>query len=253
MSTTKIVSKRKKTPPLKKGQEVDKWLEIFSLFIHDIESPLASMKYLLKLLNENRLDLDKPIHQRILKSTEISLVRAESIIYDIMAVAKSGNATFPVNFINLAPETIIKEAIDLVSGSAEEKNIKVIFKNNSGNTAIKADPKLLKRVLDNLLFNAVRHTPDGSEICVYTELSTENVTIHIKDSGSGLGDIDPTILFEKYGQVELRAERKHRGVGLGLYFCKLAVSGMGGTILADDHPNGGAVFSIMLNKATEIK
>jgi signal transduction histidine kinase len=56
-------------------------------------------------------------------------------------------------------------------------------------------------------------------------------------------------LFEKYGQFNLRSQGKTPGRGLGLYFCKLAATGMGGTILADDHPKGGAVFSIKLNKA----
>ncbi len=66
-----------------------------------------------------------------------------------------------------------------------------------------------------------------------------------------MGDIDPEVLFEKYGQLKLRSEGRHRGVGLGLYFCKLAVQGMGGTIMADDHPDEGAVFSIKLRKAKE--
>jgi K+-sensing histidine kinase KdpD len=71
----------------------------------------------------------------------------------------------------------------------------------------------------------------------------------VKDSGPGLGEIDPETLFEKYGQAEIRARGKHRGVGLGLYFCRLAAAGMGGTVLADDHPKGGAVFSIKLQKS----
>ena len=67
--------------------------------------------------------------------------------------------------------------------------------------------------------------------------------------GSGFGDVDPSILIEKFGQVHLRAQGKHRGVGLGLYFCQLAIQAMGGTIQATDHPSGGAVFAVTLQKA----
>ena len=228
----------------------DNVLDSFAYLIHDIESPLASTKYLLKLLEENKYDFNNELHRKIVESSKISLERAESIIYDIMAVIKSGDSGFNAKMTNLVPDAIIKEAIVLVNGSAIENNIKVEFTNNSGDSIIKADPKLLKRILDNLLYNAVRHTPAGGTINVYTEPTTESVFIHIKDDGPGLEDVDPTILFEKFGQLEYRSNGKHRGVGLGLFFCKQAITEMEGTIFADDHPNGGAVFSIKLNKVS---
>jgi signal transduction histidine kinase len=228
--------------------EADRWLEVFSLFIHDLESPLASTKYLLNLLESGRFDAEKPNHRRLVKSSRIALTRAETILYDIMAVARSGKVGLPVDMINLVPTAVIEEAIELVSGSAEECGVALTFTNNSGDIPVQADPKLLKRVLDNLLYNALRHTPQGGQISVYTEPGQKCLFIHVKDSGPGLGDIDTEKLFEKYGQVIQRSQGKHRGVGLGLYFCRLAATGMGGTVLADDHPKGGAVFTIKLMK-----
>jgi len=227
----------------------DRWLEIFSIFIHDLESPLASIKYLLSKIESGRFDPERAIHQRLLRSSQIAMERAESILYDIMAVARAGDASLPVEMSNLVPTAVIEEAVVLASGSAQERRVEISFTNNAGDIAVQADPKLLKRILDNLIYNALRHTPHGGQVAVYTEPGQECVFIHVKDSGSGLGEIDPEQLFEKYGQVNLRAQGKHRGVGLGLYFCRLAATGMGGTILADDHVKGGAVFSIKLKKA----
>lgn len=177
--------------------------------------------------------------------------RSESILFDIMAVARSGDAGLPVQMSSLVPTAVIEEAITLVSASADENSISISFTNNSGDCAVKADPRLLKRMLDNLLYNAIRHTPEGGTISVYTEPGQQSLFIHVKDSGPGLGDIDPSKLFEKYGQLDFRANQLHRGVGLGLYFCRLAATGMGGTILADDHPKGGAVMTIKLQKIRE--
>jgi len=232
-------------------QDADRWLEIFSIVIHDIESPIVTVKYLLKLLEEGRFDQNNSRHQSLLHSSRIAISRTESILYDIMAVARSGKIGIPVEMTNLVPNSVIEEAIAMAIGSAEENNIEISFTNNSGDIAVQADPKLLKRTLDNLLYNAIRHTPAGGRIAVYTEPGERCLFVHIKDSGPGLGDIDPSQLFEKYGQVRLRAEKKHRGVGLGLYFCKLAATGMGGAILASDHPKGGAVFSVKLQKLKE--
>lgn len=249
-----VLTKQKKPNKIESGKskienDGDKWLEMFSIFIHDIESPLASIKYLLKILEDGKFNPENKTHQTILSSSKIALDRSESIIYDIMAVAKAGKIGLPVSVKDIVPHAVITEAILLAQSSAIERNIKLTYTNNAGNTPVKADPKLLKRVLDNLIINSLRHTPSGGTVAVYTDMEKGSLYIHVKDTGSGLGDIDPEIIFEKYGQANLRSQGTHRGVGLGLYFCKLAATGMGGTIMANDHEEGGAVFSIRLIKA----
>jgi K+-sensing histidine kinase KdpD len=232
--------------------EADKWLEFVAVLLHDMESPLASMKYLLKLLDEKKLNLEKPLHRQMVASSHIAMERTESIIYDIMAVAKSGKRGIPCSPSPVDVLPVVQEAIILAGGSAQEHKIDLELTGDPSKQVVMADTGLLKRVLDNLLFNAVRHTPENGKIVISISEQADSVYIHIKDSGSGLGDVDPEVLFEKYGQLKLRTEGRHRGVGLGLYFCKLAAMGMGGTILADDHPDGGAVFSIKLRKAKEL-
>ena len=229
--------------------QADRWLEMFSIFIHDIESPLASIKYILKIIGEEKLDLRKQLHQRMVASSHIAIERVESIIYDIMAVAKAGRVGLPVEISDVEYDPLIREAILLAGPSAEEQNIEITYSSeDTRHTIIKADQDLLKRVLDNLIINAIRHTPSSGTVKVYTKTGNNSVFIYIKDSGLGLNDINPEILFEKYGQLRLRSQGQHRGVGLGLYFCKLAIQGMNGTIMADDHAEGGAVFSIKLQK-----
>jgi len=234
---------------LKVQHEGDRWLEMFALFVHDIESPLASVKYLLKLLEDGKYDPNRQIHQRLVSSSKVALTRAETIIYDIMAVAKAGGRGLPVSVSELDPYPLIQESILLIHGAAAERNIQVNLAKVTHRWQVHADPSLLKRTLDNLLYNAFRHTPDGGAIDVYIFEETESLFINVKDSGPGLGNVDSEKLFEKYGQLELRSDGKHRGVGLGLYFCKLAATGMGGTVIADDHPEGGAVFTLRLKKA----
>jgi signal transduction histidine kinase len=242
-----------KAPCLSDQRETqdDRWLEIFSIFIHDLESPLASVKYLIKLMEEGRLDLSKELHRQLVGSAGIAVRRAESIIYDILAIAKAGKVGLPVNLTTLIPDTVVREAVGLASGSAQENEITISYANGAVGVSVEADPELLQRTIDNLIYNAIRHTPRGGRIEVTVESGRECIFIHVKDSGQGLGDINPEALFEKFGQVEYRAQGKHRGVGLGLYFCRLAAQGMGGTVIASDHADGGAVFSVKLRKAKE--
>lgn len=249
--TPKATKAKEATRKSKQATEENRWLELFSIFIHDLESPLASIKYLLKLLSENRLDLSKELHQRLVDSSQIALERSETILFDIMTVARAGTLGLPVRIGPLDPDIVIKDTITLATGSATERKIKIEYTSPENSNRVMADENLLKRSLDNLLYNAIRHTPSGDTIHVYTEETKSKFTIHIRDAGPGLGDIEPDSLFEKFGQVDLKDNGRHRGVGLGLYFCRLAATGMGGTVIAFDHADGGAVFSMMLRKAQE--
>lgn len=249
MVTTKLKNKQLPAQPIE--ADADRWLETFSILVHDLESPIASVKYLLKLIEEGKFDYEKPLHKSLAMGSKIALERSESILYDIMAVAKSGKVGIPIKIAKVTPGPIIQASVDLIFGSALASDIDIQFDNSSADLVVNSDPKLLSRMLDNLLYNAIRHTPSGGKINVYVETGKSCIFIHVKDSGDGLGDVEPSLLFEKFGQVEMRRQGKHRGVGLGLYFCKLAATGMGGTMLADDHPDGGAVFSIKLKKAKE--
>lgn len=251
---TSTVEKRPGRPKSKsalKSDEADLWLELFAIFIHDIESPLASVQYVLNMIEEGKLDYKSELHKRIVGSAKTSIGRAETIIHDIMTVARVGRLGLPVSLKSIAVRPIIDDAILLVSASADENRIKIENRCQEIDETVVADPGLLTRVFDNLLFNAIRHTPEEGRVDVYAEIGEESVFVHVKDSGPGLEDIQPDQLFEKFGQVKSRSQGKHRGVGLGLYFCRLAAEGMRGTVMADDHPDGGAVFSVRIPKAKE--
>ncbi|MBU8932911.1 MAG: HAMP domain-containing histidine kinase [candidate division Zixibacteria bacterium] len=233
------------------GHEADKWLEVFSLFIHDLEPPLASMKYILKLLDEGKYNPEKATHRELVSSSKVAMHRAETIVYDILAVARSGSVGLPVNMTELDPDVIIDEVASLAQGAAAENDVSVSVNRDGDSPLIKADAGLLARTLDNFIYNGLRHTPTGGEITIYTSVGKASFYIHVKDSGPGFDDIEPGVLFEKFGQINMRAAGKHRGVGLGLYFCMLAATGMKGTVMADNHPDGGAVFSVKLQMVEE--
>lgn len=223
-------------------------LDLVSLFVHDLEAPLASMKYVLKLLEEQKLDMGKPRHRQLVASSRIAVERAESIVFDLLAVAKSTDHGMTASVEPIDLQEILANATTLAGASAAENHIEILV-TGGAKAKVLADSRLLTRVLDNLLYNAVRHTPSGRSITVSFDESIDTISVSVLDGGSGFGEIDPAILFEKFGQVQMRAMGKHRGVGLGLYFCQLAVRAMEGTVEAANHPSGGAVFTVNLRKA----
>jgi signal transduction histidine kinase len=228
--------------------EMDRWLEMFALFVHDLEAPLASMKYVLKLLEEGRLDPNNPRHRQLVSSSHIAVSRAEAILYDSIAVAKSGKLGMTAKLQDVNLPALLKDVSSLAIGAAAEHGIAIQLLDTPERLSVVADPLLLSRALDNLIFNAIRHTPEKGVITIRVSELIGTASVQIKDTGAGLGDFDPEELFSKYGQIHLRVQGKHRGVGLGLYFCRLAAEAMKGSVSAGNHPDGGAVFTLHLQK-----
>lgn len=116
-----------------------------------------------------------------------------------------------------------------------------------GGLSVRGDRALLPRVLENLLDNALRHTPPGGIVKVSSRVAGDEVVISVADTGPGVPPSQRASVFELY---ESKSESS-RGRGIGLAFCRLAVSGMGGRIWADDSPTGGAMFCIALPRLAQ--
>jgi signal transduction histidine kinase len=109
------------------------------------------------------------------------------------------------------------------------------------------DPPLLRRVLINLLDNALRHTPERGRVLVQAQfVSSSTVLIRVADSGPGLPPEERERVFEKFKQAK-KNQARGRGMGLGLTFCRLVIEAHGGRIWVEDHsPLPGASFAFTL-------
>ncbi len=105
-----------------------------------------------------------------------------------------------------------------------------------------------RRVLINLIENAIKFTPTGGQIEVGAKPDGDWLEFWVKDSGPGIPPADQTRIFEKF--TRLRGKDKPGGLGVGLAFCRLAVNGHGGRIWVVSQPGAGAEFHFTLPAAT---
>ncbi len=112
--------------------------------------------------------------------------------------------------------------------------------------AVDADRDRLAEVLTNLLDNADKYSPAGTEIVIEAEAGAEWVTVQVRDHGPGLPADALDRVFDKFYRADTSETRATRGYGLGLYICRQFVEAHGGTIRAANHAGGGAVFSFTL-------
>lgn len=107
---------------------------------------------------------------------------------------------------------------------------------------LQADPQLLSRVLENLISNSIKHTPNDCPIWVSSSTDEKTVRISVHDEGPGVPLEARERIFEKFGTVAARNEQSYHSVGMGLAFCKLAVQAHGGRIGLDVGSERGCIF-----------
>jgi len=133
---------------------------------------------------------------------------------------------------------------------AKMDQVSLKFSNSGEVPSVRIDPSLIKRVLANLLSNAIRHSPEGEEIKVTTGFLAEknSIAFSVKDNGNGLAPEYHQRVFDKFEQVELKNSGVTVGTGgLGLAFCKMAVEAHGGKIWVESDGNAkGCTFKFMI-------
>jgi two-component system sensor histidine kinase KdpD len=233
--------------PKLSGDKKDLLVNFVAIMVHDLQGPFVSMKTMLKLLKSGRFDLRNKAHQDLMNSSILALDRAETIIYDLIDIAKGEAIGLPVNLEFCDLNEQINNSLQTMYGSAFEYGVTL---QPNLQTPVKAqmDKNLFLRVIDNLIFNALKHSVKGGTIMIDSAIVEDKAVITVSDEGEGLKNLNAEDLFDKYKQVNLRQEGKYKGVGLGLYFCRLAINSMGGHIWAEENPRGGASFKVSLIK-----
>ena len=112
----------------------------------------------------------------------------------------------------------------------------------AGPLAVECDAGLVQRLLENLVVNALKHTPAGGPIRIVATVGPGHVRVAVHDEGPGVPAEARGRIFEKFATLEARAAGARHSAGLGLAFCKLAIEAHGGTIGVDEGVPRGSVF-----------
>jgi two-component system sensor histidine kinase/response regulator len=140
-------------------------------------------------------------------------------------------------------------AVDLMSGMQSLKEGREMSLDAPpASVTVVADRELVLRVVQNLLGNALKFTPSDGWIRLGIEPDENRVCVRVRDNGPGIPAEYRERIFEKFGQVEARANGQKHSTGLGLTFCKLAVEAHGGSIGVESEIGKGSTFWFMLPK-----
>jgi signal transduction histidine kinase len=218
--------------------------EFISIVSHDLRTPLTSiLGFADTLLNRklNLADADKEKYLNIIRAEAKRLSRLISDFLDISRI-EEGQMSIQVNkneIVALIHNTV--KAID-----TGNKNLTITVTSDPECPKTYFDGDRIVQVIQNLLVNAIKYSPDNSAIRIHAGKSGNDMKVSITDIGGGIPDNEKTRIFEKYYRRDDEVSRKERGSGLGLSIAKSIVELHGGRIWVEDAVPSGSTFIFTL-------
>ena len=218
--------------------------DLISMIYHDLRSPLANVVSSLDVL-ETMLPLDKdPALKSLLNIAIRSTERIQRLTNSLLDMRRLEAGHAVGNFQPTSPLALAMEAVDAVLPTAQTKKQEIVMQLSPDLPQVWVDAEMIKRVLINLLENAVKYSPSESQIILGSQVNDEHVLIWVQDNGSGIPEADQNRIFDKF--TRLHSQNGPRGFGLGLAYCRLAVEANGGRIWVENNPGGGSCFKLTM-------
>jgi signal transduction histidine kinase len=221
--------------------------ELTHMLIHDLRSPLTAVKGGLDMMAmgiaENRTDgFDK-----LISLAQRGSGRMLGMINELLDISKLESGQMVVGAESVQVEPLLEDAVSRLTTLIAHARINVVVEVEPDLPLLFVDPVMIGRVLNNLLDNAIKFTPDGGEIRLWARsfpgTVTENILVGVTDTGPGIPLHERPRLFEKFQQV---GQGRRAGTGLGLPFCKLTVEAHGGRIWVESEEGQGSTFMMIL-------
>ncbi|MFI5363992.1 MAG: protoglobin domain-containing protein [Candidatus Binatia bacterium] len=219
---------------------------LIDMMVHDIRNPVSGILMTAQLMLRHQAEVSSsqlPRVQRI-EQTAGDLLR---MIQNILEISKLEEGMLIPELEAFPIDVALRESIDIARPHIEDASISVAVDVPATPLVVHADRSLTRRILQNLLVNAVRHSR-AKEIRLSAASREAQVVVSVADQGAGIPEDFQQLIFERFRHFD-RGTQAHSDTGLGLPFCKLAVERMGGAIWVESREGQGAVFSFTLPSA----
>ena len=214
---------------------------------HELRTPLTSVKSYLEALDEGALS--EHVAPDFIKVSLDETNRMMRMVTDLLHLSRIDNATshLDVELINFtAFITFILNRFDQIRGQDEEKKYELVRDYPITSVWIEIDTDKMTQVIDNILNNAIKYSPDGGKITVTMKTTDDQMILSISDQGLGIPKQDLPRIFDRFYRVDRARSRAQGGTGLGLAIAKEIIKQHKGFIWAKSEYGKGSTFTIVL-------
>ena len=214
---------------------------------HELRTPLTSVKSYLEALDEGALY--EPVAPDFIKVSLNETNRMMRMVTDLLHLSRIDNATshLDVELINFtAFITFILNRFDKIRAQDQEKKYELVRDYPITSVWIEIDTDKMTQVIDNILNNAIKYSPDGGKITVSMKTTDDQMILSISDQGLGIPKEDLPKIFDRFYRVDKARSRAQGGTGLGLAIAKEIIKQHNGFIWAKSEYGKGSTFTIVL-------
>jgi signal transduction histidine kinase len=218
--------------------------KFFSIIGHDLKNPFSTVIGLSELLLDDFDSFEKDRLKVFIQQINKFSSNAYALLENLLQWARSqtGKLKLNINLYNL--RDVIEDNIELLSGNAKQKSIKINFPEESAFWQF--DINMISTVVRNLISNAIKFTPENGQIDIRYEERNGKLYVSIIDNGMGIAKKDLPKLFKLDVNPTTIGTSDEKGTGLGLILCSEFVERHGGEIWAESEPGQGSIFKFYL-------
>lgn len=215
-----------------------------STISHELKTPVALIKGYAGTLRREDASWNPEVIRDGLSVIEEEADRLTELIENLLAASKLRAQQMRLDMGDVRLDALAARSVERFSTQTTKHRFILSFPPDF--PVVQGDEVRLRQVLDNLVSNAIKYSPDGGEIEVGGWADADSVTVFVRDQGVGISEADQEHIFERFFRVDGALSRKTQGTGLGLYLAKAIVEAHGGTIGVESKLGAGSTFHFTL-------
>jgi len=217
--------------------------EFVAVVSHELRTPVTALMGYAKTLRQPEFADDPAMRKEFLERMERQSDRLLRLVENLLTASNLENDQLPVSVGRVLFEDLVREVIEGLAGEADLVRVDV----PDDLPVLTTDRQLLSRVLQNLVDNALKYSPDGSPCELDASAEGSNrIVFSVRDHGIGIPPDELPRIFERFYQVDSSSTRTFRGTGLGLSLVQDLLGHLGGTIEVRSEPGRGSTFTVTM-------
>ncbi|WP_067930255.1 sensor histidine kinase [Alicyclobacillus kakegawensis] len=209
---------------------------------HDLRTPLFALRGYLEGLEQGIANTPEKMAKYVAVCKEKS-DQLDRLVSDLFAFTKLEFMEQTLHYDKVDFASVLEGSVDSLRPQAQDKAVSIIMQRPAYECVVRADAHLLERAINNLLDNALRHTPSRGEIFVKWYKAPGKIIVSVRDTGPGFSGEELNHVFDPLYRGEVSRNRATGGVGLGLTIARRIFRAHGGDLVATNHPQGGALLT----------
>ncbi|MFH1282806.1 MAG: ATP-binding protein [bacterium] len=219
-----------------------------SMVSHELRTPLTAIKGFVSTLLREDIQIDKQTRDKYLRICDKESDRLGRLIDDLLNITSVESGKMELFYDKLDIEKLVHECVEHFAPKLNNKKIALDFEESF--PKVDADKDKIKRVVCNLLDNAIKYSPADGEITIAGRILEDEIEVSVEDRGMGISDAQLEKVFEKFYRIDDEINRKNPGTGLGLSISRAIIELHNGIIWSESEQNKGSrfVFTLPIKK-----